>query len=90
MEKMYMNLPTNVGKHLTKFIIHFMIKILSKLGLEENFFCLIKGIYKKQITTTYTHTILSINIILSGEILEPFLLFQYVRDPLQCNNTRKK
>lgn len=54
MEKMYMNLPTNVGKHLTKFIIHFMIKILSKLGLEENFFRLIKGIYKKQIT--YTHT----------------------------------
>ena len=28
-----MNLPTDVEKHLTKSIIHFMIKILSKLGL---------------------------------------------------------
>ena len=32
-----MNLPTDVEKHLTKSIIHFMIKILSKLGLEDNF-----------------------------------------------------
>lgn len=47
----------------------FMIKILSKLGIEGNFLKMIKGIYE----------IPTVNIMLSGEILKAFSLISETR-----------
>ena len=49
-------------KALDKIQHPFMIKTLNKLGIEENFLNLIKGIYKKP----------TANIILNGEIHKTF------------------
>ena len=83
-----MNLPTDVEKHLTKSIVHFMIKILSKLELEDNFSVWYK-VSAKTTNNNHTHTILSINIILMVKT-ESFRLFQLIRGPRQCNNSWKK
>ena len=51
-------------KHLTKSNIPFMIKTLTKVGIEETYLNIIKAIYDKP----------TANIILNGEMLKAFLL----------------
>ena len=66
-------------KHVTKFSTPFMIKVPNKLGIERNFFNLIKGIYKRKpivnmILSGKTLKILSLRVKnKAGQLLSPFL-----------------
>jgi hypothetical protein len=56
-------------KAFNKIQDHFMIKALRKLGIERNYFNIVKAIYDKP----------TVNIILNGEKLKPFPLKSVTR-----------
>ena len=64
MKKNHMIIPIDAEKALDKIQHPFMIKTLTKMGIEGTYLNIIKAIYGK--TTT--------NIILNGEKLKAFLL----------------
>ena len=84
MKKSYMNLPTDAGVQQNSSYTYGKKKS-QKPGTRREFLC-IKGSYKNKQETT---AIFSINIVLTGEILNLFL-FYYTGCPNWHNNTWEK
>jgi hypothetical protein len=63
-DKNHLNISIEAEKAFDKIQVHFMIKALRKLGIEEMYLIIVKAIYDKPVA----------NITLNGEKLKPFPL----------------